>query len=55
MGGFYGARTDRAVAAFQRRHRIAATGASAAATWRALLRLHAREPSWASGPPQSAR
>ena len=55
VGGFYGAQTDHAVATFQRRHRIAATGVLGPATWGALLRLHAREPSWASGPPLSAR
>jgi hypothetical protein len=55
VGGYYGAQTDRAVAAFQRRHRLAATGILGPATWRALLRRHAREPSWASGPPDSAR
>ena len=55
VGGFYGAQTDRAVAAFQRHHRIAATGVLGPATWKALLRLRAREPSWASGPPESAR
>lgn len=55
VGGFYGAQTDRAVAAFQRHHRIPATGVLGAATWKALLRLHAREPSWSSGPPDSAR
>ncbi len=55
VGGFYGAETDRAVAAFQRRHRLSATGILGPATWRALLRLRAREPSWASGPPDSAR
>ncbi len=55
VGGFYGAQTDRAVAAFQRHHRIAATGVLGAATWKALLRLPAREPSWSSGPPDSAR
>ena len=55
VGGFYGAETARAVAAFQRRHRLSATGVLGAATWRALLRLRAREPSWAAGPPDSAR
>ena len=55
VGGFYGAETYRAVTAFQRRHRLGATGVLGAATWKALLRLRAREPSWASGPPDSAR
>ena len=55
VGGFYGAETARAVAGFQRHHRLAATGVLGPATWRALLRRRALEPSWASGPPQSAR
>jgi len=55
VGGFYGAETGRAVAGFQRHHRLPATGVLGPATWRALLRLRAREPSWASGPPDSAR
>ena len=55
VGGFYGAQTERAVAAFQRHHRIAPTGILGPATWKALLRRPAREPSWASAPPQSAR
>jgi hypothetical protein len=55
VGGFFGSETARAVAAFQARHRLLATGVIGAGTWRALLRLHPREPSWAGGPPLSAR
>jgi len=55
VGGFYGAETYRAVAGFQRRHRLPGTGVLGPATWRGLLRLRAREPSWAAGPPNSAR
>ncbi|HLH13655.1 MAG TPA: peptidoglycan-binding domain-containing protein, partial [Solirubrobacteraceae bacterium] len=55
VGGFYGAQTERAVAAFQVRDRLRANGLLDPATWRALLRLHAREPSWAKAPPDSAR
>lgn len=55
VGGFFGATTARAVGAFQSRHRLRPSGVITAATWRALLRFHAREPSWASGPPDSAR
>jgi hypothetical protein len=55
VGGFFGAQTERAVAGFQRRHRLPVTGTIGTATWRALLRLRAREPSWAAAPPDSAR
>lgn len=55
VGGFFGASTGRAVAAFQERHRLARTGLLDPATWRVLLRYTAREPSWAGGPPDSAR
>ena len=55
VGGFFGAQTSRAVASFQTRHGLAADGVLGPATWRALLRLRAREPSWAKAPPQSAR
>lgn len=55
VGGFFGAVTARAVASFQTRRRLRATGAIDAVTWRALLRFRPREPSWASGPPDSAR
>jgi len=55
IGGFYGAATARAVAAFQSRHRLRQSGVLNPATWKALLRFHARQPSWASGPPDSAK
>jgi len=55
VGGFYGAETAHAVAAFQARHHLPPTGLLAAATWKALLRFKPREPSWAGGPPASAR
>ncbi len=54
VGGYYGAETGRAVGTFQRRHHLPVTEVLGTATWRALLRLHAREPSWAAGPPDSA-
>jgi hypothetical protein len=54
IGGFYGAQTDRAVAGFQARHGLRASGILDAATWRALLRAHPRVPSWAKRPPDSA-
>ncbi len=55
VGGFYGNQTAKAVARFQRRHRLHATGVLDGRTWRALLRVRPRVPSWASGPPLSAR
>ena len=55
VGGFYGARTARALAGFQARRGLHANGILDPATWMALLREHAREPSWANGPPDSAR
>jgi len=55
VGGFFGAQTARALAAFQTRHRLRPTGVLGPSTWRALLRFHAREPSWAAQPPDSAR
>lgn len=55
VGGFFGAETARAVAAFQARHRLRANGVLGPATWKALLRLRPREPSWASGPPDCAQ
>lgn len=55
VGGFFGAQTFHAVAAFQARHGLRASGVLNAATWAALLRLHPREPSWAGAPPDSAR
>ena len=55
VGGFFGAVTARAVASFQAHRRLRASGALDAPTWKALLRFHPREPSWAGGPPESAR
>jgi hypothetical protein len=55
VGGFFGAQTARAIARFQARHHLPASGVLGPATWKALLRLHPREPSWAKGPPDSAR
>jgi hypothetical protein len=54
VGGFFGAQTERAVGAFQARHRLSVNGVLGPATWKALLRFHPREPSWASAPPDSA-
>jgi hypothetical protein len=54
VGGFFGAQTGHALAVFQARHSLPASGVLGPATWRALLRLHAREPSWVNGPPDSA-
>jgi hypothetical protein len=51
VGGFYGAQTSRAVADFQTRHRLPPNGVLGPATWKALSRLHPREPSWARGRP----
>jgi Putative peptidoglycan binding domain len=55
VGGFFGAETAHAVAAFQARHHLRPNGVLGPATWKLLLRLHPREPSWAAGPPDSAR
>ena len=55
VGGFFGAQTERAVASFQSRHRLPPSGLLGPATWRALLRLHPREPSWTSAPPTCER
>jgi hypothetical protein len=55
VGGFFGAMTAHAVASFQARHHLRASGVLGPATWKALLRFHPREPSWASGPPDSAQ
>jgi len=55
VGGFFGAQTAHALARFQARHGLPASGVLTPATWRALLHLHPREPSWANGPPDSAR
>ena len=54
VGGYFGAQTARAVGAFQGKHRLRVSGVIDAATWKALLRLRARQPSWAGGPPDSA-
>jgi hypothetical protein len=54
VGGFFGAQTARALARFQSRHRLPPNGVLGPATWKALLRLHPHEPSWAKGPPDSA-
>jgi Putative peptidoglycan binding domain len=54
VGGFFGAQTARAIVGFQRRHHLRRSGLLDAPTWRALLRFHAREPSWAAQPPDSA-
>jgi hypothetical protein len=54
-GGFYGARTAKAVARFQTRHHLTPDGILGPATWRALLKVRPRVPSWAKAPPQSAR
>ncbi len=51
VGGYFGAETARALASFQSHHRLPPSGVLGPATWRALLRLHPREPSWASAPP----
>lgn len=55
VGGFFGPQTARAVAAFQVRHHLQASGVLGAATWQALLRFQPREPSWSGGPPDSAQ
>jgi hypothetical protein len=55
VGGFFGAQTERAVASFQTRHRLPPSGVLGPATWRALLHLRPREPSWASAPPTCER
>ncbi len=55
VGGFFGAETASAVSAFQARHRLHPSGVLGAATWRALLRLRPREPSWAGAPPTCER
>ena len=54
VGGFYGAQTERALLRFQARRHLHRSGLLDPPTWRALLRLRAREPSWAKGPPLSA-
>jgi hypothetical protein len=54
VGGFYGAETERSVASFQAHHDLKPSGILTASTWKALLRLRPREPSWAKAPPDSA-
>ncbi len=54
IGGFYGAQTAQAVARFQGRHRLRRSGVLDAPTWRALLKVRPRVPSWAKRPPDSA-
>jgi hypothetical protein len=53
-GGFYGAQTSAAVTRFQARHRLHRSGVLDAPTWRALLKVRPRVPSWAKRPPDSA-
>ncbi len=55
VGGFFGAQTARAVARFQASRRLPVSGVVGPVTWKALERLHPREPSWAAAPPYSAR
>ena len=55
VGGFYGTQTAHAVASFQARHHLRPDGILNPATWRSLLYLRPREPSWTKGPPDSAR
>jgi hypothetical protein len=55
VGGFFGAQTERAVSTFQAHHHLPSSGVLTAGTWRALLRLRPREPSWASAPPTCER
>jgi hypothetical protein len=54
VGGYFGEQTARAVSRFQARQHLRSDGLLGPATWRALLRLRAREPSWAQRPPDSA-
>ena len=54
VGGFFGAQTARALGRFQARHHLRVNGLLDARTWRALLRFHPHEPSWAKAPPDSA-
>ena len=55
VGGFFGAQTTRALVSFQARSGLRPDGVLDPATWRRLMRLRAREPSWANAPPQSAQ
>jgi len=48
------AQTSSAVARFQARHRLRHSGILDGATWRALLKVHPRVPSWAGRSPDSA-
>ncbi len=50
-GGYFGAQTALALGAFQARHHLPVSGVLGPATWRALLRGHPHEHSWAEGPP----
>jgi len=50
IGGFFGGQTERAVVRFQARHRLRRSGLLDAATWTALERLRAHEPSWRAPP-----
>jgi hypothetical protein len=54
VGGFFGAQTARALVRFQARHRLRRSGVLDAPTWRALLRVRPRVPSWKKRPPDSA-
>jgi peptidoglycan hydrolase-like protein with peptidoglycan-binding domain len=54
VGGFFGNQTSLAVAAFQTRHHLRSDGVLDAATWKLLVRQHAREPTWTT-PPDSGR
>ncbi len=53
-GGYFGAQTARALVRFQARHDLRRSGILDAPTWRALLRVRPRVPSWARRPPDSA-
>jgi hypothetical protein len=55
VGGYFGSETARTLAAFQARHHLAPNGVLGPATWRALLRVRPREPSWAHASPDSAQ
>ncbi len=55
LGGYYGAATSAAVARFQRARRLPGTGLLDARSWKALLRIRPRTPSWAAAPPLFAR
>lgn len=55
VGGFYGARTAKAIVRFQRRQGLRPDGILGPKTWRDLLGVRPKIPSWAKAPPQSAR